>query len=104
MARILKHCKEYLVEPSAYLINFSIEVGVLPNTLKLGIVRPTHKIDSKKEVLNYRPVRLISIFSKISEKLFVYRISNFFDLNSVTGKSKHNFREGLSTIKAAVFS
>lgn len=49
---VLKSFKEYMVNPLTFLINSSIEEGIFPNCLKLGVVRPIHKKNSKEEIGN----------------------------------------------------
>ena len=51
------------------IINKSFELGLYPNSLKLGKVIPIFKAGSKLEVNNYRPISLLPTLSKIIEKL-----------------------------------
>jgi hypothetical protein len=52
-----------------YIINLSLSTGKFPDQLKIVKVNPLYKKGSGTEVGNYRPVPLISGFSKIIEKL-----------------------------------
>ena len=49
------------------LINLCFEVGVFPDLLKTAKIIILHKKDSKLDVINYRPISLLSVFSKIYE-------------------------------------
>ncbi len=52
----------------AKIITSSFNEGVFPNELKLARVVPIHKEGSKTDVGNYRPISLLTSFSKIYEK------------------------------------
>ena len=64
------------------LINKSFEQGVFPNQLKVAKVIPIYKEGQKTSVGNYRPISLLSTFSKIYEKLMHKRIMGFLDKNN----------------------
>ena len=55
----------------ANIINASLLEGKFPNTLKIAKVVPIHKGGSKLDIQNYRPISLLSAFSKIYEKLCI---------------------------------
>ena len=60
------------------VINASFELGMFPNSLKIAKVIPIYKSGEKQIVNNYRPISLLSPFSKIYEKLIFNRFfSNF---------------------------
>ena len=64
----------------AKLVNLCFEVGVFPEILKLAKVTPLHKKESKLDFLNYRPISLLSVFSKIYGKLIYIRIYSYKNL------------------------
>ena len=41
------------------------EAGEFPDLLKIAKVTPLHKKESALDYLNYRPISILSIFSKI---------------------------------------
>ena len=53
----------------AMVINKSFQQGVFPKQMKMAKVVPIHKDGPKTEVGNYRPISLLTAFSKIYEKL-----------------------------------
>ena len=59
------------------VINASFEDGIFPDQLKLAKVVPIYKGGAKTDVSNYRPISLLSAFSKIFEKLVHTRIYKF---------------------------
>ena len=62
---ILKSFKLFLSVWLSRLVNLCFEVGVFPDILKTAKITPLHKKDSKLDVINYRPISLLSVFSKI---------------------------------------
>ena len=80
----------------AVIINSSFTEGIFPNALKSARVVPIHKGGSKTEVTNYRPISLLSSFSKIYEKLMHSRVLEFLDSNGSLFESQYGFRPGMS--------
>jgi hypothetical protein len=52
-------------------------------------------------VLNYRPISLLTSFSKVFEKLIYNRLYHYFDQNKLFAKEQHGFRQNTSTETAA---
>ena len=63
----------------AMVINKSFHDGVFPEQMKTARVTPIYKEGSKSEVGNYRPISLLTSFSKVFEKVMHFRILNFLD-------------------------
>ena len=61
------------------MINLSIDTGVFPDSLKKVQVTPLHKKNDPLSKTNNRPVSVLSVFSKIFEKVFETQLSDFFD-------------------------
>ena len=51
---------------------------------------------------NYRPISLLSIFSKIMEKIVASRLQSYLDMNGILSKWQFGFRSGHSTIHPMV--
>ena len=80
----------------AKIISTSFEEGLFPTQLKLARVVPIHKGDKKTDVSNYRPISLLTSFSKIYEKLMHNRIVSFMDKNDKLHEMQYGFRAGRS--------
>ena len=50
------------------VFNKSITQGIFPDVMKLADVIPLYKGKEKDEVINYRPISLLMILSKILKK------------------------------------
>ena len=68
---IAKACIDGFIEPITYLINESLTFGVFLYELKLASVVPIFKSGDPSLLTNYRPIFVLSFFSKIFEKLFI---------------------------------
>ena len=86
---LLKILSEYIAVPLCDIINDSFSSGVFPDLMKLAKVIPLYKKSSPKNPNNYRPISLLSVLSKIIEKLctldFILFLKNmtFFILSNL---------------------
>jgi hypothetical protein len=76
---ILKDSKAILSPILAHIINNSLLTGIFPSELKIANVIPIFKSGNLEEINNYRPVSLLTIMSKIYEKVFYTRLINFLN-------------------------
>ena len=83
-------------EVIADIINRSILEGVFPSKLKNAKVVPVHKVD----IENYRPISLLSAFSKIFEKVMYARVYDFLSHNNILNENQFGFRRGRSCEQA----
>ena len=97
---LLKILSTYIAEPLATLVNSSFENGIFPDKLKIGKVNPLHKKESTDSPSNYRPISILSVFSKIIEKLMHKRLYNFLDTFELLYPLQFGFREKHSTMHA----
>ena len=80
----------------AKILNSSFQQGIFPQALKLAKVVPIHKEGAKNDVKNYRPISLLSVFSKIYEKIMHNRVLEFLNNNKLLYESQYGFRPGRS--------
>ena len=99
-SRILKISAPYIVSPLTYIFNQIFRVGKFPDRMKFSIVRPLHKKGSTKELANYRPISLLTTFSKVLEKLMYIRLYSYLEEHKILSKDQFGFRESLSTCSA----
>ena len=64
---ILKTIRDYISESLAFLGNDSLASGNFPEKLKLARITPVFKKDSRFDKDNYRPISVLSNFSKLFE-------------------------------------
>ena len=95
--KLLKIALPVIINPLCKLINHSFITGIFPDAVKISKVIPIFKAGSTQD--NYRPISLLSIFSKIIEKLMHTRLylfleqhtKQYFDLNLVFRKMNQPF-------------
>ena len=78
------------------MYNCCIIQGIFPTCLKVAEVIPVFKSGSKTSTSNYRPISLLTSFSKIYEKLMHKRIVNFMEANNSLYEMQYGFRSGRS--------
>lgn len=74
---IVKKCMQFIKKPLADICNASFALGIFPAILKIAIIKPLHKKGNAEEAQNYRPISLLSVFSKIIEKIMYSRLMFF---------------------------
>ena len=74
--------------------------GVFPENLKIAKVIALHKGGSKTDVTNYRPISLLTSFSKVFEKLMHHRLLEFLQVNGSLYENQYGFRPGRSCEQA----
>jgi hypothetical protein len=99
--RILKLSASYIVSPLTYIANRILSSGNFPDRLKYSEVKPLFKSGKVSDIANYRPISLLTSFSKIIEKLIHQRLYYFFEQQKILVKDKHGFRQKASTETAA---
>ena len=67
---LMKLLSNLIAEPLCTIVNQSFSTGIFPDNLKLVKVIPLHKKSSTDDPTTYRPISLLSIFSKIMEKTY----------------------------------
>lgn len=97
---VIKQTHRQILVPLLHIFNLILVKGVIPSHFKISVVVPIHKSGSKTEVQNYRPISLISNFTKLFEKCLRHRLVEFFDVNKVLSKNQFGFTRGLSTADA----
>lgn len=100
--KILKYVKNELIIPLTILINQSLSTGVFPNMLKLAKVIPLYKSNEDYLLNNYRPISLLSTFSKIYERVIHDQLHEYFTMNNLYFQSQYGYRENHSTELAAL--
>ena len=95
-----KVAAKVLATPLSILFNYSLRYGIFPDCLKTAKVVPIFKKGDKNEINNYRPISLLSTFSKILEKLICKRMRRFLDKHSIISSNQYGFRSSLSTTHA----
>ena len=76
-ASVLKYVNEEVLAPLTHICQLSLDQGQFPSQLKLAKIIPLFKSKDPSTFSNYRPISLLSIFSKILEKVMYDRLYNY---------------------------
>ena len=99
---LLKNFKPFFSFWLSERFNLSFETGLFPDVLKIAKVNPLHKKESKLDHQNYRPISLLSVISKIFEKLIYKRIYFYLDQKKLIYSKQFGFRANYSTNHAII--
>ena len=84
----------------AHIFDLSLSEGVFLKAFKHAKVIPVFKKGSTNDVNNYRPISLLSVMSKILEKLVYTRLVSFLNRNGFFHETQFEFRPNHSTSHA----
>jgi hypothetical protein len=80
-----------------HIFNLLFSQGVFPKLLKNSIVVPIHKGGAHIDPGNYRPISILTTFSKLLEKLYYNRLMSFINTHNVLHRNQFGFRRNKST-------
>jgi len=95
--RILKISLPFIISPLTYICNKSLCTGIFPTRLKYSQINPIFKKSSKTDISNYRPIPLLTSFSKVFEKVIYKRLNYHIKGNNISAKEQYGFRNNSST-------
>ena len=78
-AKIIKCSKSVIAPQITSIVNMSIDQSVFSDKIKKAQVTPLYKKNDQLLKTNYRPVSVLSIFSKIFGKILEQQLSDFFE-------------------------
>ena len=99
---VAKSCIEGLIQPITYLVNESLKSGIFPSEVKLARVVPIFKSGDPSLLTNYRPISVLSFFSKIFEKIVYNIVFDFLCENEILYDYQFGFRSKHSTQQALI--
>ena len=100
--RIVKSILPFFVQNFVDLLNGCFKEGSFPNAFKRAKIVPLFKQGDPKDFNNYRPISLLSTFSRVMEKLIFVRVDSFLSKNWIFF-NQFGFRRGYSTEDAIHF-
>ena len=94
----IKKIAPIISEPLYYIFKKSFETGIVPTQLKVAKIIPIFKSGDNTLTENYRPIALLSTFSKILEKIMSNRLSSHLENNNLLSDFQFGFRKNHSTV------
>jgi retron-type reverse transcriptase len=88
---------DLLADPLSEIINCSLRNGTVPLDIKLAKVLPIYKQGPKSSISNYRPISILTYFSKLFEKVMYDRLLSYVKHKNILHPYQHGFQPGHST-------
>lgn len=101
-ASLLKSCCDLLAPSLSLVFNRSLSEGYVPSAMKHANITPLFKGGDSKTPTNYRPVSLLSIVSKILERVVHNQLSAYLQNFNLYPRNQFGFRKQHSTEDALV--
>jgi len=71
--------------------------GTFPDCMQFSVIKPIFKKGNKMNLTNYRPISLLTSFSKVFKKALFNRLTAHFNTNELLVGNKFGFRKGIAT-------
>ena len=96
-SEVIKFVFDALIEPIRHIFDLSLTKGVFPDKLKIARITPIFKSGERELVSNYRPISVLTCFSKILERIMYNRLYSFIVENNVLYNKQFGFQKEHST-------
>ena len=87
----------HIINPITH-INQSLQTGIVPEKMKIAKGVPIFKSSNQSLLKNYRPISLLSAFSKVLERAMYNQLMTFLKTNNILYKHQYGFHPNHSTI------
>ena len=96
--KLLKQTINNITLPITHIVNRSFITGIVPDQMKIAKVVPVFKSSDRSSIKNYRPISLLTSFSKLLEKIMYDKVMNFLNANNILYEHQYGFRAKHSTM------
>lgn len=85
--KVLKISSPFIISPLTYISNKMLSSGIFPDRLNYAEIKPLFKGSCKNDPTNYRPVSLLTSFSKIFKRIILPRLNqHLYDHNIIVNE------------------
>jgi hypothetical protein len=99
--KVLKVSMPCIISPLTYICNRSLAQEIFSDRLKFAVVKPVYKNGDRYDPANYRPITLLSSFSKVFERLIFNRLNEHININNILDINQYGFWPNSSTEKVS---
>ena len=99
---LIKDAIDIISPPLTIIFNSSLRKGVFPDIWKVAKVTPIFKSGSRSEANNYRPIPVVSVFSRILEKIVHNQIYECLKATKALTMIQSVFEKCCSTITSLI--
>ena len=93
----LKDTARVIAKPVQYVINLSIQTGIVPDIWKSAKITPIFKSGAADLPGNYRPISVLPILSKILERAVHTQLIDYLERNTLLSNKQFGYRKQRST-------
>ena len=94
--KLLKISATCVCSPLTDICNMSFLPGIFPAHLKFSITKPIYKKGDRMNPTNYRPISLLTSFSKVFERLLYIRLTEHFCSSKLLVGNQFGFRKDVA--------
>jgi hypothetical protein len=98
--KLLKLSSPFILSPLTRICNKSLALGIFPDHLKYSEINPLFKKGDKHNISNYRPISILTSFSKVLEKAVYIQLYRHCNKHNILVDEKFGFRNKLATTDA----
>ena len=95
--KLLKAVAVEISTPLAHIFNLSLKKAIFPASLKVSRIVPIHKGGKSELCDNYRPIALLSSFSKILEKIVCLKFVNHLEYHKLLSPRQFGLQRSKNT-------
>lgn len=99
-SQALKYVAHIVAPTLSHICNQMLTMGIFPDKLKIARVSVIHKGGEQNSFANYRPISVLSVFSKVAENVINTRLVSFLEKINAISNQQYGFQKGKSTEQA----
>ena len=99
-SRMLQETARSISPSLTELFNLSLKKAKVPDQWKISNITPIFKSGDPSSALNYHPISLLPLISKILERIIHSRLMNYLQTNRLLSSCQYGFRPRSSTQEA----
>ena len=99
---LLKEIMPSILPPIVHLFNLSFQSGYIPESYKTAKIITIFKGGEKDRFTNYRPISILSSFSKVLEKIVAVQMLKFLTKYQLLYSGNYGFRPRHDTFNSIV--
>ena len=85
-----------MYEALSIIFDKSLSTGIFSDNWKSAIVVPVHKKGDIYDLINYRPISLLPVISKVFKRLVDPQLCTFIESYDILNDAQHGYRKGRS--------
>jgi len=98
---LVNQCLCHFIQPLVHIYIVSLQTSIFPGMMKKAKIKPLYKRGDRQDIKNYRPIPILSVFSKPLRKLMHKRLLLFLKRHNILICEQHGFMESKSTETAS---